>query len=126
MSCVLKRYLFSCSMLYHRFEITVTITLIVEIYLKVGIFLDVGFTKIEFTVYEKTWDWEFILYGPEKFGPDPQKVKELGICQLIDGDLVFDWNSDTNNVICETKGGSVGEEGTFTLCLRSVFELFQI
>ena len=90
------------------FEITLTITLTISIYLKVGIFIDVGFVKIEFTVYEKTWNWEFVLLGPLVFTPSPfDFVAEKTDTQML--------RLLKTNLICESKGGSVGEEGERTL-----------
>ena len=91
------------------FEITLTITLDVSIYLKVGIFISLGFAKIEFTVYEKRWDYNFVLLGPLVYAPDPiEKIGETdtpGPMSLKTVDLLHP------DLICESKGGSVGEEG---------------
>ena len=91
------------------FEITLTITLDVTIYLKVGIYISLGFTKIEFTVYEKTWDYQFILLGPLRYGPEP--IEKLAETSSSGTSSVQEVVLRVGDLICEHKGGSLGEEG---------------
>lgn len=56
-------------------------------------------------MYEKTWEWEFVLLGPLVYKPDPfPKLAEPDPA----GNLIVELTAD---LICESKNGTVGEEG---------------
>lgn len=86
------------------FEITYSISLDISFYIKVGLFIEIGFVKVEIVLYEYKKDWKFYLLGPVTLKPDPiEKVAEIG----SDGTVML----NEPDLICETKGGSAGSEG---------------
>lgn len=86
------------------FEITITIRLDITFYVKVGIFLNLGFVTIEFTVFEYRHTWSFFLLGPVKYQPEPFEV-----VADLDSEGTLELNEP--ETVCESKGGSMGNEG---------------
>lgn len=68
------------------------------------------YPEIWSSVYEQRWDFEFVLLGPFKYTPTPFDVvaekDSEGVLSLL-----------MTNLICESKGGSVGEEGGYIVCV---------
>jgi hypothetical protein len=85
------------------FELTITITLTISVYVKVGIFINLGFVKVDITIFEIRKDFNIVILGPLKLTPSPfgkvGRVSSSGLLSLQMTDL-----------LCESKGGSVGAE----------------
>lgn len=102
---VTNRSLFPFSIPYSTspidwFEITMTITLQISVYIKVGLFL--GFFEV--TLYEQRFTYSQVILGPIKYTPKPFREiatlnKSSGRLSIVSGD-----------VTCARKGGSVGDE----------------
>ena len=80
------------------FEMTLTISVNLSVYIKVGIFA--GF--IEVVLYEKTWDFTIVILGPLKISPKlATKVAEMntetGVMSAVLG---------TDQLTCESKRGA--------------------
>jgi hypothetical protein len=58
--------------------------------------------------YENEWNWEFIILGPLELKPEP--IVPIAEPEPT-GEVVLDLDLVTRDMICESKGGSVGEEG---------------
>ena len=85
------------------FEVTLTITLNLSLYIKVGI--NAGFFQI--TLFEIRFDFNLVILGPLKYTPQPfdpvARVDENTgtLAVLLD---------DGMDVICESKEGTVSDE----------------
>ena len=79
---------------------TLTITLTISVYVKVGLFL--GF--VEVTVYELRKDFNVVLFGPKKYIPSPfPKVERFNDSTKVMSVLL-------SSVNCESKDGTVADE----------------
>jgi hypothetical protein len=81
-----------------------------------------GFIKIEFTVYEERWNWDYVLLDPLRLAPEPLvPIAEPDPT----GEVIFDLADLPTDMIIESKGGSVGEEGAPILFL-TMFQFFNV
>ena len=76
---------------------------LITFFFQVGIFVKVLGIKIEKTIFELRKDFNFVILGPLTLRPKP--FDKLG--RVSSGKLTL----QMNDMICESKGGSVGAEG---------------
>lgn len=86
------------------FEIKLTITLNLALFIQVGIFIKIGFIKVEIVLFEVRWEYQMNLLEPKN--SRPRSITRIGRTSS-DGIL----NLQIPDMKCESKGGSVGEEG---------------
>ena len=85
------------------FEVRLTITLELAFYVKIGIFLKLGFVTIEFVLFEFRLEYSIVLLSLYYHPPYPSPVG--------DTDSSGNLSMEESDLACETKGGSVGNEG---------------
>lgn len=87
------------------FEAKISVILNLAVFIKVGLFIKIPLIgKIEVVLYKKKWEYKQNLLGPITLQPKMfSKVAEVS----SSGQLLL----QEPGLMCESKGGSVGEEG---------------
>ena len=95
------------SMPWDWFEIRLSIILELAVYVKVGLFINLGFTTIEFILFEFRLDFSVVLLSLHFH---PAYPTPLGL-ESPSGDVTL----AESDLACESKSGSVGREGWYKL-----------